>query len=115
MIFISDIYLFQDLISVGFKAPEWTAEYLISSGIPKTSKILDCAAGSGLVAEILREKYGFTGHIDALDGSQEMLDKAEVKNVYNGLICSYIGDGNVIPVEDSKSSSLVRNMEICRS
>ena len=91
----------QDLLSVGYQAPHWAAEYLMTSGASKDSKILDCGAGTGLIGEILRARYNFTGHIDALDGSKEMLDVAQEKKVYNGFICSFIGNGATVPIDDS--------------
>jgi predicted TPR repeat methyltransferase len=49
----------------------------------KQARILDAGCGTGLVGEILRE-LGY-GNIDALDYSQEMLEEAEKKQVYDKL------------------------------
>ena len=46
--------------------------------------VLDVGAGTGLLAGSLRQ-MGFSGQIDALDFSQEMLDVAAQKRLYSGL------------------------------
>ncbi|KAL4228392.1 Methyltransferase domain [Mactra antiquata] len=53
-----------------------------------TAKVFDVAAGTGMCAVQLR-KHGFK-HIDALDPSQGMLDKAKEKNLYERYICDFI-------------------------
>lgn len=50
----------------------------------KQARILDAGCGTGLVGEVLRE-LGY-GNIDALDYSQEMLEEAEKKQVYDQLL-----------------------------
>ena len=102
--------LLQDVFNVDARHMIWAAEYLSNAGVPKDSKILDCGAGTGLVAEALRGHHGFTGQIDGLDASKEMLAKAEEKDIYNELIWSFIGDGNTIPIDDGK---LFHIFEIC--
>ncbi|XP_019638227.1 PREDICTED: Williams-Beuren syndrome chromosomal region 27 protein-like isoform X1 [Branchiostoma belcheri] len=52
-------------------------------------RILDVAAGTGVVGEEL-QKMGFT-NMDAVDGSRGMLDLAERKNIYHRLICDFVG------------------------
>jgi len=60
-----------------------------------TAKVLDVAAGTGLVGMEL-VKVGFQKqNIIALDYSQEMLDLAEKKDSYGGFICAPFG--NTIP------------------
>ncbi len=49
----------------------------------KQARILDAGCGTGLVGEILRE-LGYD-NIDALDYSQEMLEEAKKKHVYDKL------------------------------
>jgi len=56
-------------------------------------RVLDVAAGTGLVGVELA-KVGFK-HVVALDYSQEMLDKAEEKGVYEDFICASIE--NIVP------------------
>ena len=55
-----------------------------------TAKVFDVAAGTGMCAEQLK-LLGFQ-HIDALDPSQGMLDRAEAKNLYERYICDFITD-----------------------
>ncbi|CAH1240917.1 WBSCR27 [Branchiostoma lanceolatum] len=64
----------------------------------KEFRILDVAAGTGLCAEELVKK-GFT-NIDAVDGSQGMLDLAERKQIYHRLICDFVGP-NPLDIENN--------------
>ena len=67
-------------------------------------KIIDVAAGTGLVGlELL--KLGFT-NIDALDVSQEMLNQAKKKNVYERFICSYLSDQGTSEIETGQYDAL---------
>lgn len=50
----------------------------------KNARILDAGAGTGLVGEEL-QKMGYA-RLDALDYSREMLDEAQKKEIYRGLI-----------------------------
>ncbi|KAL4232350.1 ubiE/COQ5 methyltransferase [Mactra antiquata] len=53
-----------------------------------TMKVLDVAAGTGLVAIYLKQQ-GFQ-HIDALEPSEKMLEEAKAKNLYEKYINDYI-------------------------
>ena len=53
-------------------------------------KIIDCGAGTGLPGVELN-KLGYT-NLCALDISQEMLNEAKKKNVYNKFICAPLND-----------------------
>ncbi|CAH1268986.1 WBSCR27 [Branchiostoma lanceolatum] len=66
-----------------------TTEKVMSGSNLKEVRVLDVAAGTGLCAEELVKK-GFT-NIDAVDGSQKMLDLAEKKQIYRRLICDFVG------------------------
>ena len=79
---------------------ELTSKYLANTGISKSAKIIDIAAGTGLAVVKLRQD-GFTGRIDAVDGCQAMLDKAKERGLYTELICCKVGDGSAMPVGDS--------------
>lgn len=76
-----------------YNAPIVTAE-AAAEGLTeeqrKNARVFDVAAGTGLCAEQLR-KHGFE-HIDALDPSQGMLDKAREKKLYDKYICEFISD-----------------------
>ncbi|XP_060585644.1 methyltransferase-like protein 27 [Ruditapes philippinarum] len=55
-----------------------------------TAKVFDVAAGTGMCAVQLK-LHGFQ-HIDALDPSQGMLDKAKEKDLYERYICDFMTD-----------------------
>lgn len=74
------------------------------------ARILDCAAGTGLVGEKLRN-YGYK-NIDALDASQEMLDIAKQKNIYQKLICDFMGTNN-LPLEADTYDAVVATGCFC--
>ena len=77
----------------------------------KSSKIIDIAAGTGLVGEILRAKK-FNGQIDAHDGSEGMLQVAkEKKGIYNTTFCHVIEPNSTMPVQ--LSSGLYDILIVC--
>ncbi|XP_041367129.1 demethylmenaquinone methyltransferase-like [Gigantopelta aegis] len=61
------------------------------------TKILDAASGTGL-AGVELFKAGFT-HLDAVDASEGMLALAKTKNIYQRLICEYLGE-NKLEIKD---------------
>lgn len=67
-------------------------------------KIIDVAAGTGL-AGVELSKLGYT-NIDALDMSQEMLNQARKKNVYQRLVCSYLSDQKTSEIETGQYDAL---------
>lgn len=66
--------------------------------VTKLSSVIDFAAGTGLVGELLRNKE-FSGKIDAVDGSKNMLKIAKKKNIYDRIICHTIEPEIEMPVE----------------
>jgi predicted TPR repeat methyltransferase len=62
--------------------PAHVAAAFLGTGAPGPT--LDVGAGTGLLAERLRE-MGFQGEIDAVDFSPEMLERAAEKRLYAGL------------------------------
>lgn len=68
-----------------YSGPAIAANALSGLVEKKAKKVLDVAAGTGLVGKALSEK-GFT-NIIALDRSEEMLKHSSSKNVYSDLIC----------------------------
>ncbi|XP_076368460.1 methyltransferase-like protein 27 [Tachypleus tridentatus] len=95
----------KDTSEAEYNGPDVTAEALAELQLPKTAKILDVAAGTGLVGEALR-KRGFT-NIDGLDGSQALLDIAKKKNVYLRYITALIGEGRRAPIDDNEYDGVV--------
>lgn len=67
----------------GYVAFQVAADRLHANLNDPTAVVLDAGCGTGLVGEALVEKGYST--MDALDYSQEMLDKAETKEVYKKL------------------------------
>jgi len=62
-----------------YQGPQRTAEFF-TRYVPKTARILDAGAGTGLMGEILG-KLGYHDLV-AMDLSQGMLEEARKKNVY---------------------------------
>ncbi|XP_078608154.1 methyltransferase-like protein 27 isoform X2 [Branchiostoma floridae x Branchiostoma japonicum] len=91
----------KDLSTPGlYKGPSQVAEALVGVlGERKDARILDAAAGTGLVGEELR-KLGFS-NMDALDANKEMLDIAKTKNVYSDLIQDFLGPNRLQIADDS--------------
>ncbi|XP_064633698.1 methyltransferase-like protein 27 [Lineus longissimus] len=67
-------------------------------GLKKDVRIMDIACGTGRLGEELA-KIGFT-NLDGLDGSQEMLEKAKERNIYNRLMTVLFGAEPVRGIED---------------
>lgn len=65
--------------------------------VPKTARILDVGAGTGIIGEML-QSMGYD-NLDALDGCQELLEKAKEKNCYRNLFCSFVEPDMELPVE----------------
>ncbi|XP_035674639.1 methyltransferase-like protein 27 [Branchiostoma floridae] len=80
----------KDLFDLNYNGPRQCAEALaeVLSG-NKAARILDVAAGTGLCAMELI-KLGYT-NLDAIDGSQGMLDIAQSRNLYHRYICDFLG------------------------
>jgi SAM-dependent methyltransferase len=69
-------------VGMQYLLPAHVAAAFLATGAP--GPILDVGAGTGLLAERLRE-MGFEGEIDAVDFSPEMLEQAAEKRLYAGL------------------------------
>lgn len=96
----------KDLNIVGYKGAFYGAVHLARElGDRKHAKILDVAAGSGMVAIHLKE-LGFD-NIDGLDGSQHMLDVAKEKNLYIKYICAFVGADRIPGIETDEYDSIV--------
>ncbi|XP_046580300.1 methyltransferase-like protein 27 [Haliotis rubra] len=71
------------------------AEYF-RDDIPQT-KVLDVAAGTGLVGEQLQD-HGFK-HLDALEPASGMLEQARKKNIYTKIYCEFL-NSKPLPIDD---------------
>ncbi|XP_013781524.1 uncharacterized protein LOC106465832 [Limulus polyphemus] len=76
-----------------------TAETLDNLGLDKESKIVDIGAGTGALGMLLRER-GYK-NIDAIDGSEAMLQVAETRNIYQNYTVAIIVKGKKLAVEDN--------------
>ena len=65
-----------------YRLPAHVAAAFLGAG--GTGPVLDVGAGTGLLAERLRD-MGFADQIDAVDFSAEMLERAREKAIYTGL------------------------------
>ena len=63
--------------------------------------MLDLGCGTGLLGQILEEKYGFENMV-GLDLSEEMLAKAREKGIYKRLICSYVTNERVADIQNAE-------------
>ena len=57
--------------------------------------------GTGLAGKLLKEKFGFE-NLTGLDASEEMLEIAREKAIYNKFICSYVTNERVAEIENAE-------------
>ena len=74
----------------------------------KSFKVLDVAAGTGLLGLELN-KLGYT-YIDALDMSQEMLNRTKNKTK---LICTAVNDQRINGIETAEYDALTCSSAVC--
>ena len=79
----ADTYDSDLLQEFGYQAPDAAVEALQKHLPSLDSAILDMGCGTGLVGELLHD-LGYR-HLDGLDLSPEMLEKAEARGVYRAL------------------------------
>ena len=98
-----------------YRGPEYLLETAMSLDLDRESLIVDVAGGTGQLAKLVRAEYifdvpfnchqfrtaGFV-NIDGLDGSEEMLNTARRRGIYNQTICSFLGRGHTCPIPDGK-------------
>lgn len=87
-----------------YQAPSKVGELFAANCQDKDVCILDCGAGTGLVAEKLHA-HGFT-NIVGIDISQKSLDAAAQKGVYKRLVCADVGKEKM-PFRDDEFGGLV--------
>lgn len=86
------------MAEIGWKTPKNVAEVLVNVvNPPKNVRILDVAAGTGLICQFLHE-HGYK-NFDALDPSAEMLEVAKNRNIYTNFYQSFVGGGATLPYD----------------
>ena len=82
---------------MGFWDPELASD-LLAEFVPKEKReevrVIDFGCGSGIMGKYAKEKHGFK-HIDGVDASEKMLEKAAEKNAYEDLKHFYVGCGEM--------------------
>ncbi|XP_077996307.1 methyltransferase-like protein 27 [Glandiceps talaboti] len=96
----------KDIVSWGWNAPMYITKGLSKLMANKDARILDCAAGTGLLGQEMYSVGGYT-NIDAIDLSQGLLDKAKEKGIYKKLICAKLGTGPTDGVNEDTYDAIV--------
>lgn len=96
---------------MNYNGPKLVVEQFVEFGVPKDAKILDLAAGTGLVGFEL-SKNGYT-NIDALDGSDEMLVAARERKCYRNIMTHMIKCDTALPIEDHTYDHIVMSGALC--
>lgn len=94
-----------------YNGPKLVVEHFVEFNISKDSRILDMAAGTGLVGSQLRDK-GYT-NIDALDGSVEMLVMAKERQCYQNIITHFVRSDTKLPIEDQTYDHVIMSGGLC--
>ncbi|XP_070543430.1 methyltransferase-like protein 27 [Ptychodera flava] len=95
----------EDCIQLGWYGPKHVAVGLSKLVPGKNARILDCAAGTGLVGQELK-RLGYE-RIDALDISLEILDKAREKLIYENVICAKLGPDPIAGIHEDSYDAVV--------
>jgi len=86
----------KQMADIGWKTPQNVANVLVEVvNPPKDAKILDVAAGTGLICHFLHQR-GYQ-NFDALDPSAEMLQVAKSRNIYDKFYQNFVGGGVQLP------------------
>ncbi|PIK48033.1 hypothetical protein BSL78_15095 [Apostichopus japonicus] len=94
----------QELGNQKYKGPLYVSTILAEVFKSKDISVLDCASGTGLVAEALQAK-GFT-NITGLDISEEFIKVAEKKGIYKKIVRAFIGTDRM-PFDDNEFDAIV--------
>ncbi|XP_037042536.1 uncharacterized protein LOC119078911 [Bradysia coprophila] len=101
----------QKLKVMNYNGHKLAVNHFVEFGVPKDAKILDLAAGTGLVGFELSEN-GYT-NIDALDGSDEMLVVAKERNCYQNVMTHLIQKSTKLPIADHTYDHIVMSGALC--
>lgn len=72
----------------------------------KNLKVLDLGCGTGLVGKVLKEKFGFTNLV-GLDASEEMLEIAKNRAIYNKHISTFVTNERVNDIKTGEFDAVV--------
>ncbi|XP_006814704.1 methyltransferase-like protein 27 [Saccoglossus kowalevskii] len=90
---------------LGWNAPKYTAKCLSDLLPERNAYVLDCAAGTGLVG--LELKHLGYRNIDAVDLSDDSLQKAELKGCYRQLICAKLNEHPIMTIKPDTYDGIV--------
>lgn len=96
---------------MNYNGHKLVVEQFVALGIAMDSKILDLAAGTGLVGSVLTEN-GYT-NIDALDGSVDMLGAAKKRQCYGEIFTHFIKRETKLPFEDHSYDHIIMSGALC--
>lgn len=72
----------------------------------KNLKVLDLGCGTGLVGKVLKERFGFLNLV-GLDVSEDMLEKAEKREIYTRFIYAYVSNERVDEIRSAEFDAVV--------
>lgn len=96
---------------MNYNGHKLVVEQFVALGIAKDSKIIDLAAGTGLVGSVLNEN-GYT-NIDALDGSDDMLSAAKERQCYGKIFTHFVKRDIKLPIEDHTYDHIIMSGALC--
>lgn len=96
---------------MNYNGHKLAVDQFIEFGVAKDARILDLAAGTGLVGFEL-SKHGYT-NIDALDGSDEMLVAARERKCYQNVMTHLIQKDTKLPIDDHTYDHIVMSGALC--
>ncbi|XP_076304397.1 methyltransferase-like protein 27 [Tachypleus tridentatus] len=88
-----------------------TVESFLKLGFDINTRIVDIGAGTGALAKLLYPA-GYR-NIDAIDGSERMLERAKEQNLYQNYILSIVGHGHILPIEDDTYEVMLMSAVFC--
>ena len=75
-----------------------------------STRILDIGAGTGMLGVLLKE-LGYI-NVDAIDGSEAMLQKAKEKNVYQKIMVKFVDEKKNEEIQDGEYDGMVSSAAI---
>lgn len=72
----------------------------------KNLKVLDLGCGTGLVGKVLKERFGFANLV-GLDVSEDMLEIAKKRDIYNKFIYAYVSNERVNDIKSAEFDAVV--------